>query len=98
MRSRQYGAVPSPQNQQEEEMQDIRGSNARGDRANLLTRLAAGVCAATLSGLIGAAPAGAQTQPNIVFIMSDDVGWSNIGVYNQGVMAGHATAWARNAD
>jgi len=27
------------------------------------------------------------TKPNIVFIMGDDIGWSNIGVYNQGVMA-----------
>ena len=31
----------------------------------------------------------AQTKkPNIIFIMGDDVGWSNIGVYNQGIMAG----------
>jgi arylsulfatase A-like enzyme len=66
----------------------IPGWNARGGRANLLTRLAAGVCAATLSGLMGVAPTHAQAQPNIVFIMSDDVGWSNIGVYNQGVMSG----------
>ncbi len=28
------------------------------------------------------------TQPNIIVIMGDDVGWSNIGVYNQGIMAG----------
>lgn len=27
-------------------------------------------------------------QPNIVFIMADDVGWLNVGVYNQGMMAG----------
>jgi arylsulfatase len=30
----------------------------------------------------------AQEKPNIVFIMGDDIGWSNIGVYNQGMMAG----------
>lgn len=29
-----------------------------------------------------------QTKPNIIFIMGDDVGWANIGVYNQGIMAG----------
>jgi len=30
-------------------------------------------------------PATAQLQrPNIVFIMGDDIGWANIGVYNQG--------------
>ncbi len=36
------------------------------------------------------APATAQQQakPNIIFIMGDDIGWSNIGVYNQGIMAG----------
>ena len=27
-------------------------------------------------------------KPNIIFIMGDDVGWANIGVYNQGIMAG----------
>src|SRR5689334_10657136 len=27
-------------------------------------------------------------KPNIVFIMGDDIGWSNIGAYNQGIMAG----------
>ena len=37
--------------------------------------------------------AAAQTQmagkkPNIIFIMGDDIGWSNIGAYNQGIMAG----------
>src|SRR4249919_541232 len=40
--------------------------------------------------LVGAAvPAHAQgKKPNIVFIMGDDIGWSNIGVYNQGIMSG----------
>ena len=37
-----------------------------------------------------AAAAQAQTvgKPNIIFIMGDDIGWSNIGAYNQGIMAG----------
>jgi arylsulfatase len=36
---------------------------------------------------VGAAQA--QTPPpNIIVIMGDDIGWSNIGVYNQGIMAG----------
>jgi arylsulfatase A-like enzyme len=30
----------------------------------------------------------ANQKPNIVFIMGDDIGWLNIGVYNQGMMAG----------
>jgi arylsulfatase A-like enzyme len=29
-----------------------------------------------------------QKQPNIVFIMGDDVGWFNIGAYHRGIMAG----------
>jgi arylsulfatase A-like enzyme len=39
-----------------------------------------------------AAPSPAKVQdsgkPNIVIIMGDDIGWSNIGAYNQGVMSG----------
>ncbi len=27
-------------------------------------------------------------QPNIIVIMGDDIGWANIGVYNQGIMSG----------
>ena len=30
----------------------------------------------------------AQQKPNIIVIMADDIGWSNIGVYNEGIMAG----------
>jgi arylsulfatase A-like enzyme len=29
-----------------------------------------------------------EKKPNIIFIMGDDIGWSNIGVYNQGIMSG----------
>src|SRR5689334_20997639 len=36
-----------------------------------------------------ATPATAQQQrPNVIMIMGDDIGWNNIGVYNQGIMAG----------
>ena len=43
-------------------------------------------------------PAQAQQQrPNIVVIMADDVGWSNIGVYNQGIMAGRTPSLDRLA-
>ena len=34
------------------------------------------------------AQAATAKQPNIVVIMADDIGWSNIGVYNMGMMAG----------
>ena len=30
----------------------------------------------------------AQSQPNIIAIMGDDIGWFNIGAYHQGIMAG----------
>jgi arylsulfatase A-like enzyme len=40
-------------------------------------------------GLLVVHTAWAQDKkPNIIFIMGDDIGWSNIGVYNQGMMAG----------
>ena len=31
---------------------------------------------------------GGQQRPNILVIMGDDIGWFNIGAYNQGIMAG----------
>jgi arylsulfatase len=34
------------------------------------------------------AQAGTTKQPNIVVIMGDDIGWFNIGAYNQGIMGG----------
>jgi arylsulfatase len=49
--------------------------------------LAASLFFLTLLGLTGSAQA--QTpKPNIIYIMGDDIGWANIGVYNQGIMAG----------
>jgi len=43
---------------------------------------------AGLSLLLFASVAHSQNKkPNIIFIMGDDVGWANIGVYNQGIMA-----------
>src|SRR5262244_2389629 len=46
----------------------------------------------TLAAILGAlawaaGPAAAQQKPNIIMIMGDDIGWANIGAYNQGVMA-----------
>jgi arylsulfatase len=35
-----------------------------------------------------AAPASSSGQPNILFIMGDDIGWFNIGAYHRGMMAG----------
>src|SRR6516225_6900055 len=39
-----------------------------------------------------------QQKPNIVVIMADDIGWSNIGVYNQGIMAGRTPKLDRMAN
>lgn len=54
----------------------------------MLKRLRTGLLAlgAILSVAFGAAQA--ADKPNIIVIMGDDIGWSNIGVYNQGIMAG----------
>jgi arylsulfatase A-like enzyme len=62
---------------------------------NRRNMLLAGTTLAAASAL-GSAPSvqTAQAQapsgqrPNIIFIMSDDVGWFNIGAYHRGIMAG----------
>jgi len=38
--------------------------------------------------VVPAFAADSHKQPNIIFIMGDDIGWFNIGAYNQGIMAG----------
>jgi len=45
-------------------------------------------CAVVIVVLSSMSLAHAAGKPNIIFIMADDIGWSNIGVYNQGIMAG----------
>jgi arylsulfatase A-like enzyme len=57
---------------------------------NCKSRLITYILSLLTGALIGVpAPLSAQEKkPNIIFIMGDDVGWSNIGVYNQGIMAG----------
>ncbi len=56
------------------------------------TATAGALCASALAlGAICAEPAAAQQQarqPNILFIMGDDVGWFNIGAYSRGIMSG----------
>jgi arylsulfatase len=55
-----------------------------------LKKLLPGLLAAVFAMTVSCVPTAAQQQqrPNIIFIMGDDIGWSNIGVYNQGIMAG----------
>src|SRR5580658_3815760 len=50
---------------------------------------ASALLAFMIVGLLVVHTAWAQDKkPNIIFIMGDDIGWSNIGVYNQGMMSG----------
>ena len=55
-----------------------------------LVRIFSLVIVGALVAMFATAPVFAQTsgkQPNIIMIMGDDIGWSNIGAYNQGIMA-----------
>jgi arylsulfatase len=71
------------------------GATARLNRRKMLlggTTLAAASAIASTDLQVAQAQAQPAVpsgqQPNILVIMGDDIGWSNIGVYNQGIMAG----------
>ena len=57
---------------------------------SVLKKLLPGLLASVFATTVSCLPSAGQQQqrPNIIFIMGDDIGWSNIGVYNQGIMAG----------
>src|SRR6516225_7308531 len=57
---------------------------------SIIRKLLPGLLASVFAMMMTCVPTAAQQQqkPNIIFIMGDDIGWSNIGVYNQGMMAG----------
>jgi arylsulfatase A-like enzyme len=50
--------------------------------------ISAGILIAASLALGATTISAEEKKPNIIFIMGDDIGWSNIGVYNQGIMAG----------
>ena len=63
-------------------------SKTSSHHTGAMTALAA-ILAASVIAVGAPAPAVAQQkQPNILFIMGDDVGWFNIGAYHQGIMSG----------
>ena len=55
-----------------------------------LTKLAMGALAVLsfLAGTSATTQAQSTRKPNILVIMGDDVGWFNIGAYQQGMMSG----------
>lgn len=56
--------------------------------ASLLALTAAGAPTAEAQQPKPAAAPPSGGQPNIIFIMGDDIGWFNIGAYHQGIMGG----------
>ena len=76
------------------------GATQKSDGLKRRDLLLSGTSLAAASALLGAgiatpaqaqqpaAPAPTGKQPNILFIMGDDVGWFNIGAYHRGIMSG----------
>ena len=55
-----------------------------------LLRIFSKAIVGVVAAIVATAPAFAQApakQPNIIMIMGDDIGWANIGAYNQGIMS-----------
>ena len=53
-----------------------------------LRTAAFGLCASSCLAATAPAQGQAQSPPNSLVIMGDDVGWFNIGAYHRGVMSG----------
>ena len=91
-----------------EKSEDGGTPNSEGlKRRDLLLSGTSLMAASALTGAGFPTPAQAQQstrtppsgqQPNIIVIMGDDIGWSNIGVYNQGIMSGRTPNLDRMAN
>ena len=53
-----------------------------------LRKLCSAFIAALALALLAATPAFAQSKPNILFIMGDDIGWMQPSIYHRGLMVG----------
>jgi hypothetical protein len=62
------------------------GSQRRKYTVSIARDLGLGLLALLAAVMVTGLPAAAQQKPNILVIMGDDIGWSNIGAYNQGLM------------
>ena len=58
---------------------------------NLRKSLSLALPALAAAAIFAATPALAQKKPNVVMLMSDDVGWGDYGVYHGGAALGHPT-------
>jgi len=53
-----------------------------------LRKVVAALIALVACVAVAAGPAAAQQKPNIMFIMGDDIGWMQPGIYHRGLMVG----------
>src|SRR4029453_15088302 len=71
--------------------QDLQGFDlvaTLGSHDMNLRKLCSAFIAALMLALLAATPAFAQQKPNILFIMGDDIGWMQPGIYHRGLMVG----------
>src|SRR5271157_2994020 len=58
---------------------------------NLVRNIWLGLLALSAAAMVASTPAAAQKKPNVVMLMSDDMGWTDLGAYFGGAALGHPT-------